>query len=160
MNGTGDVIAATALAVIRPCRADDLEAVVALLAADILGSGREAAADIGAYREAFAEIDADPRNTVYVAVEEDRIVGCYQLTIIPNLTFAGGRRALIEGVRIAAGCRGSGLGQQMIRHAIERARAAGCRMVQLTSNKQRADALRFYERLGFQASHVGFKLYL
>ena len=146
---------------IRPCRADDLEQVIGLLADDMLGAGREARdADVAPYRAAFSEIEADPRNTVYVAEAEGRIVGCYQITIIPNLSFQGGRRAQIEGVRVTGEMRGRGLGEQLMRHAIEIAREHGCRIVQLTSNRERSDALRFYERLGFGPSHVGFKLYL
>ena len=146
---------------IRPCHNEDLEQVVALLADDDLGATRESAdSDMAAYAEAFQEIDSDPRNTVFLAVGDGRILGCYQLTIIPNLTFEGGRRALIEGVRVAEGARGQGIGEKMMAHAISVARDENCRIVQLTSNKQRSDALRFYERLDFIPSHVGFKLYL
>ena len=146
---------------IRPARAEDLGAVVRLLADDVLGAGREdAAANLARYETAFAEIDADPRNTVYVAERGSEIIGCYQLTIIPNLSFTGSRRAQIEGVRVAASARGLGLGEQLMRHAIDRARAEGCGLVQLTSNNERPDALRFYERVGFKPTHTGFKLYL
>lgn len=146
---------------IRPCREEDLEHVVALLADDELGSGRESATtNAAAYADAFRDIDQDPRNTVFLAEGDGRVLGCYQLTIIANLTFEGGRRALIEGVRVAEFARGKGIGEKMMDHAIAIAREQSCRIVQLTSNKQRSDALRFYERLGFIPSHVGFKLYL
>lgn len=146
---------------IRPARAEDLERVVALLSDDFLGATRESAnSDLAPYIEAFADIEADPRNMVYVAEQGGRILGCYQLTIIPNLTFGGGRRALIEGVRVAESSRGSGIGRRMIEHAVDIARAEQCRIVQLTSNKKREDTLRFYEKLGFEPSHIGFKLYL
>lgn len=146
---------------IRPCTLDDLDAVVALLANDLLGAGREAAgADLASYRQAFAEIEADPRNTVYVAEQGGQVVGCYQLSIIPNLTFEGGWRAQIEGVRVCADARGAGVGEQLMRHAIAIAGQEKCRLVQLTSNRTRDGALRFYERHGFEPTHVGFKLYL
>lgn len=147
--------------IIRPCRAEDLRQVVQLLADDVLGAGREeAGSDISPYEQAFEEIDADPRNTVYVAEKSGDIVGCYQLTIIPNLSLRGGRRAQIEGVRVAASARGHGLGERLMRHAIDLAQGEGCVLVQLTSNSEREDALRFYERLGFKPTHTGFKLYL
>ena len=146
---------------IRAGRAADLGAVVQLLADDVLGAGREdAAANLARYEAAFAEIDADPRNTVYVAARDGEVVGCYQLTIIPNLSFKGARRAQIEGVRVAASARGLGLGEQLMRHAVDQAKAEGCGLVQLTSNNERPDALRFYERVGFKPTHTGFKLYL
>lgn len=146
---------------IRPCREDDLPTVVAMLADDVLGAGREAAgADPAAYEDAFAEIEAQPGNTVYVAEQDGEVVGCFQLTLIPNLSFEGGKRAQIEGVRVAAAARGQGLGEAMMAFAISKAREEGCRMVQLTSNRKREDALRFYERLGFEPTHIGFKLYL
>jgi ribosomal protein S18 acetylase RimI-like enzyme len=147
--------------VIRAAREADLEAIVALLADDILGAGREkAGADLGTYRRAFEEISADPGSEVYVAEYSGRIVGCYQFTVIPNLSLKGARRAQIEGVRVADEMRGQGLGERLMQHAIELAREAGCGLVQLTSNNQREAALRFYERLGFEPSHTGFKMYL
>jgi len=140
---------------------DDLERIVEMLADDTLGSLREGTAeDLHVYRRAYLEIDADPRSCVYVVEENGCVVGCYQLTIIPNLTLRGTRRAQIEGVRVAQERRGRQLGGLLMRHAIDRARDEGCGLVQLTSNAQRDGALQFYERLGFQPSHVGFKLYL
>ena len=95
-----------------------------------------------------------------VGVDADGIIGTMQLSYIPNLTFQGATRCQIEGVRIADRVRGQGLGQQMIRWAVERARENGCGIVQLPSNKARDRAIVFYEALGFQTSHVGFKMYL
>jgi GNAT superfamily N-acetyltransferase len=139
---------------------DDLPAVVALLADDELGRQRERVGDplLAAYVEAFEEIDADPRQLLTVAVLDGRIVGTLQLTFLPYLTHQGGERALIEAVRVAADVRGEGIGRAMLDWAIDQARGRGCRMVQLTTDKQRADARRFYESLGFQATHEGMKL--
>ena len=147
---------------IRPCASqDDLAHVVALLSSDVLGAKREGTSEeLAPYAKAFAEIDADPNNTVYVVEDAGQVIGCYQLTFIPNLSFMGGKRAQIEGVRVADHARGRGIGEKMMAHAIDKAREAGCRMVQLTSNRQRDDALRFYERLGFEPTHIGFKYYL
>jgi GNAT superfamily N-acetyltransferase len=111
-----------------------------------------------AYAEAFAAIAADPNNRLIVADDEGAVVGCLQLTFIPGLTYTGGWRAQIEGVRIARSHRGRGLGRAMFEWAIGEARGRGCRLVQLTTNKARPDALRFYENLGFVASHEGLKL--
>lgn len=138
----------------------DLAAVVALLADDPLGATRESpGAELPpAYAEAFAAIAADPNNRLIVADDEGAVVGCLQLTFIPGLTYTGGWRAQIEGVRIARSHRGRGLGRAMFEWAIGEARGRGCRLVQLTTNKARPDALRFYENLGFVASHEGLKL--
>ena len=151
----------------RAATSDDLPHVVRLLAEDDLGSQRENYTEPlpQSYYDAFTAIDASPLNELIV-VEADgaqagkSIIGTLQLTFIPNIAFQGGTRALIEGVRVDQAYRGQGIGQQLIEWAIERARTEGCHMVQLAMNKQRADALRFYERLGFTASHEGFKLYL
>ena len=113
-----------------------------------------------AYVAAFEAIAADPHNEVLVGEDTDGIFGTMQLTFIANLTLQGTTRCQIEGVRIAERARGHGLGQQMIRWAIDRARTRGCCIMQLTSNKARERAIAFYEQLGFEASHVGFKLYL
>lgn len=143
----------------RPAVAGDLEAILSLLADDPLGSSREEPGPPvpQVYREAFEEIDGDPNNELLLAVEGDRIVGVLQITFIPGLSRRGARRALLEGVRVAADRRGRGVGEAMIEVALSRARARGCALAQLTSDKRRADALRFYERLGFEASHEGFK---
>lgn len=146
----------------RAAEPADLAAVVLLLADDPLGATREqAGAGLDpAYPKAFAAIQADPNNRIIVAVQGTRVVGCLQLTLIPHLTHTGGWRGQIEGVRVAVDCRGQGIGQQLLRHAIAQAAAAGCRLVQLTSDRSRVAAGRFYERLGFVPSHVGYKLAL
>ncbi|GMQ46239.1 hypothetical protein VB10N_12380 [Vibrio sp. 10N] len=108
----------------------------------------------------MAAIEQDPNNELWVVESESQVVGMLQLTFIPYLTHIGSWRCLIEGVRIAKKIRGQGLGEKMFVHAIGRARERGCNLVQLTSDKQRPDALRFYEKLGFVASHEGFKLAL
>lgn len=140
----------------------DLITLVGMLADDELGQRREAFGDPlpASYGEAFAAIDADPNQELVVACLGDELVGMMQLTFIPYLTYRGGWRCLIEGVRVAVSQRGKGIGNQMFRWAIERASERGCHLVQLTSDKQRPDAIRFYEGLGFTATHEGMKLHL
>lgn len=126
---------------------------------------REKSEDLGpplprAYLDAFEAMDRDPDNTLLVAEQDGRVVGTFQLTIIQHLMYRGGRIAQIEAVRVDAPLRGQGIGESMMRWAIEEARKRGCVRVQLTSNKQRLAAHRFYARLGFAASHEGFKLFL
>ncbi|MGW1592493.1 N-acetyltransferase family protein [Streptomyces sp. NPDC002343] len=143
---------------IRAATADDLPAIVAMLADDPLGAQRESPDDLTPYRTALERLAADPNQHLVVAVREGRVIGTLQLTIIPGLSHRGATRALIEAVRIHADERGSGLGSRLIEWAIGTSRRLDCRMVQLTSDKTRTDAHRFYERLGFTASHEGFKL--
>lgn len=133
-----------------------------MLAEDVLGATRERFESPlpASYSQAFEEIDADRNNELVVACLDDAVVGVLQLTFIPYLTHQGSRRALIEGVRVARTHRSSGLGTRLFEWAIERARERGCRMVQLTTDKSRPDAKRFYEALGFVASHEGMKLTL
>jgi len=140
----------------------DLPAIINLLADDFLGGGREAAGadDMAAYRTAFGAIEASPDNRLIVACRGERVVGNFQLTFIPGLSFTGGKRAQIEAVRVDSGERGNGIGGQMIQYGIAAARLEKCCLVQLAMNKQRTDTLRFYKRLGFEASHEGFKLML
>jgi GNAT superfamily N-acetyltransferase len=140
----------------------DLPALVAMLAEDALGATREDPSSPldPRYLEAFGHIDADPNNALTVVEENGALIGMLQLTFIPYLTHTGSWRCLIEGVRIHRDHRGRGLGSEFIRWAIERARERDCSIVQLTSDKQRPDALRYYESLGFTASHEGFKLRL
>ena len=147
---------------IRPARREDVPAMVTLLADDPIGSGREEPGDPlpAAYWQAFAEIAAQPGNMLLVAEVGSAVVGCLQLTVIPGLSRRGTKRAQIEGVRIASSHRGAGIGERLLRHAIELARQSGCGLIQLTSDNSRADARRFYERLGLVASHVGMKLSL
>jgi GNAT superfamily N-acetyltransferase len=144
---------------IRRARASDVEEIVAMLADDPLGATRERPGD-PRYAEAFAELDADPRQLLAVAEAGGAVVGTLQLTFIPGLSRVGATRAQIEAVRVRADQRGAGLGQRLIEWAVGEARRRGCVLVQLTSDASRADAHRFYERLGFRASHVGMKLVL
>ncbi|MFD8223764.1 GNAT family N-acetyltransferase [Streptomyces massasporeus] len=143
---------------IRAAVADDVPAIVAMLADDPLGAQRESPDDLAPYLSALERLSADPNQRLVVAVREDRVVGTLQLTIVPGLSRRGATRSIVEGVRIHADERGSGLGTELIEWAIEESRLQGCQLVQLTSDKTRADAHRFYERLGFTASHTGFKL--
>ncbi|MBW3604512.1 MAG: GNAT family N-acetyltransferase [Actinobacteria bacterium] len=147
---------------IRNATRDDVAAVVRLLAADQLGAQREDADGPldPAYLDGFAAIDEDANNRLVVLVDGDEVIGALQLTFIPSLTFRGGWRAQIEAVRVAADRRGSGAGRRMLQWAIDTARDHGCFLVQLTTNTQRRDARRFYESLGFTATHLGMKLYL
>lgn len=147
---------------IRNVRAADLPAIVALLADDVNGVRREdpSLPLDPAYEAAFTAIDADPNQELIVAEQGDRIVGTLQLSYLPGLGFKGAWRGQIESVRIASDLRGKGLGEQLITWAVERCRARGCRLVQLTSQANRLDAHRFYTRLGWDQSHLGFKLSL
>ncbi|MFI8262218.1 MULTISPECIES: GNAT family N-acetyltransferase [unclassified Streptomyces] len=145
---------------IRPATEEDLPAIVAMLADDPLGATRESPDDLTPYLAAFRRLADDPHQHVVVAVREGRVVGTLQLTIVPGLSRKGATRSIIEGVRVHADERGSGLGTRFIQWAIEESRRENCRLVQLTSDATRIDAHRFYERLGFTASHVGFKLSL
>jgi GNAT superfamily N-acetyltransferase len=142
---------------IRRAVAADVPAIVAMLADDPLGAARERPGD-PSYAEAFAEIDSDPRQVLAVAANGGEVVGTLQLTFIPGLSRLGSTRALIEAVRVRSDQRGSGLGGDLVRWAIETARARGAALVQLTTDASRVDAHRFYERLGFVATHVGMKL--
>lgn len=146
----------------RSAKVEDLESLVALLSSDPLGSKREDSTVPlnGAYIIAFEAIVRDPNNELLVVELEGSLVGMLQITFIPYLTHIGSWRCLIEGVRIHSGFRGQGFGEKMFEHAIKLAKNKGCNMVQLTSDKQRPDAIRFYEKLGFKATHEGFKLAL
>ncbi|KUN24341.1 GNAT family acetyltransferase [Streptomyces antibioticus] len=143
---------------IRAAGSDDVAPIVAMLADDPLGAQRESPNDLAPYLTALERLSADPNQHLVVAVREGRVVGTLQLTIIPGLSRRGSTRSIIEGVRVHADERGSGLGTQLIEWAIEESRRQNCQLVQLTSDATRTDAHRFYERLGFEASHVGFKL--
>jgi GNAT superfamily N-acetyltransferase len=145
---------------IRPAEAGDVPVIVAMLADDPLGAQRESPDDLAPYLAALKRLAADPNQHLVVAVREGRVVGTLQLTIIPGLSRRGATRSIVEGVRIHADERGSGLGTQLIEWAIDESRRQDCQLVQLTSDQTRTDAHRFYERLGFTASHVGFKLAL
>ena len=148
---------------IRTARREDLGAIVALLADDDLGRQREAADSMTdpAYLRAFDQIDRDPRNELLVVDDEEGgVAATLQLTYVPSLTHRGGERAQVEGVRVASSHRGKGTGHLLLGWVVERTRERGCRMVQLTADKRRPDALRFYESLGFEATHEGMKLRL
>jgi len=147
---------------IRRAEVADLPAIIAMLADDELGSAREDASVPLAqtYLDAFAAIDADPNQFLAVMADDAEIIGTLQITFLAGLSLRGARRGQIEAVRIAADRRGERLGQRLFDWAIEKCRERGCRVVQLTTNKTRLDAHRFYERLGFKASHIGYKLEL
>ncbi|WP_371670317.1 GNAT family N-acetyltransferase [Streptomyces sp. NBC_00289] len=145
---------------IRPATKDDIAAIVAMLANDPLGAQRESPDDLTPYLAALERLSSDPNQHLVVAVRAGRVVGTLQLTVIPGLSRRGSTRSVIEGVRIHTDERGSGLGTLFIEWAVDESRRQGCQLVQLTSDATRTDAHRFYERLGFTASHVGFKLQL
>ena len=146
---------------IRAATADDLPFIVAIGLADtMVPLDDDPEATDPAYAAALAAIDADPNQELLVAQHEGERVGTFQLTYTPGIMRRGMWRGTIEGVHIVPEQRSAGLGSEMMRWAIERCRERGCGVVQLTSNKKRVDAHRFYERLGFAKSHEGFKLYL
>jgi GNAT superfamily N-acetyltransferase len=147
---------------IRRATAADLPAIVAMLADDPLGATREdpSLPLAPGYLAAFAAIGADPNQFLAVAERDGAVIGTMQLSFLPGLSHKGAWRGQIEAVRVAAPARGSGLGQRMIEWAIAQCRARGCKLVQLTTDKSRKDAHRFYDRLGFRASHEGYKLTL
>lgn len=140
----------------------DVPAIVALLADDVLGATREnpQEADLEPYFTAFADIQADPNQFLCVARLGGEVAGTLQLSFIPGLSRGGAKRGQIEAVRVASSRRGHGLGEKLITWAVEKCRERGCSLVQLTTDVRRDDAHRFYERLGFSASHTGFKLEL
>ncbi|MCL7379545.1 MULTISPECIES: GNAT family N-acetyltransferase [unclassified Streptomyces] len=143
---------------IRSAAPDDIPAIVAMLADDPLGAQRESPDDLTPYTEAYERLARDPNQHIVVAELDGRIVGTLQLTIIPGLSRRGATRSIIEAVRVHADARGSGLGTRFIEWAVDESRRQGCQLIQLTSDASRTDAHRFYERLGFTASHVGFKM--
>jgi GNAT superfamily N-acetyltransferase len=146
----------------RDARADDVASIVRLYADDHLGSTRETVTEPPAteYLRAFRQIELDPRHRIVVVEEGDEMVATLQLSFLPHLVLLGGERAQIEAVRVRSDRRGNGVGEAVITWAISEARAHGCRLVQLTTNSSRTDARRFYERFGFEASHLGMKLAL
>jgi len=146
----------------RAATVDDLAAVLALLVDDDLGKLRE---DVGpplnpSYLAAFEAIERDPNQLLAVADQDGEVVGCLQITFVPGLSRLGMWRGQIEAVRVAAAQRGSGVGRAMMLWAIEQCRARGCGLVQLTTDKRRTAAQRFYASLGFEATHEGMKLSL
>jgi ribosomal protein S18 acetylase RimI-like enzyme len=146
----------------RRAASDDLPAIVALLADDPIGGGRES---VGVhldprYAVAFAAIERDPNQLLAVAERGGKVIGVLQLSFIPGLTRRGMWRGQIEGVRVAPAERGAGIGRAMLLWGIEECRKRGCGLIQLTSDKRRSDAHAFYEALGFRATHEGYKLML
>jgi GNAT superfamily N-acetyltransferase len=141
---------------------EDIAAVVALLAADPLGGQREAKSSEPdhRYQQAFAQIDRDPNQELWVVKDKSGdIIGCFQLSFLQYLTYHGGLRAQIEGVRVKETVRGQGLGKEMFEWAIARSKEKGAHLLQLTTDKKRPEALKFYLKLGFVASHEGMKLH-
>ncbi|WP_230531094.1 GNAT family N-acetyltransferase [Microvirga roseola] len=145
--------------VIREARAEDLEAIIRLHEEDALGSHGDvwSPETRPAYEAAFAAIERSPENRLFVALDGGEIVGTFQLTFIPNLTGRGALRVKVESVKVKAARRSGGIGARIMAFAEEHARANGAAMLELTSNKTRKNAHRFYERLGFERSHEGFK---
>lgn len=157
--GTGlptELLLPSGAASLRRAVREDLPALVALLADDVLGATRESA-DLRPYERAFAAVDADPAHVLVVAEVDGEVVGTLQLTVLPGLSRRGALRAQLEAVRVAAPHRSSGLGGALVTWAGEEARRRGCALVQLTTDARREDAHRFYARLGYEPSHVGFK---
>lgn len=145
----------------RAARAD-LPDVVRMLADDDLGSQRERAVDPlpDSYYSAFEQIENDPNHELIVAEREGEVIGTLHLMFLPSVSFQGGLRAQVESVRVDKSFRSQGIGREMMRWSIERARQRGARVVQLTTHRTRLDAHRFYERLGFEGTHLGMKLSL
>lgn len=146
--------------IIRSATRADLDAIVELIFDDELGQTRDAPVVDEAYEKAFADIQADARNDMIVGEDDGVIVGCLQITYIPGLGRHGAERSLVEMVRVRSDRRSQGLGRELIVWAIDQAKARGCGLVQLTTDKRRQAAHRFYQRLGFVASHEGMKLTL
>lgn len=152
-----------ATVVLRRAVSQDISAIVELLAADELGATRDGVAaeeDLEPYLRAFDAIDADPAHLLVVAVDDEQVLATMQLTFLPGLARRGARRAQLEAVRVRQDYRSLGLGAALVRWAIAEARRRQCALVQLTTDNSRADAHRFYQRLGFVASHQGLKLAL
>jgi ribosomal protein S18 acetylase RimI-like enzyme len=145
---------------IRRAHRNDVTAIVAMLADDPLGRARERLDDPlpASYFAAFERLDADANITLVVAEEGGKVVGCLQLCILPGLSSQGASRGLLEDVRVASDRRSRGIGEKLVRWAVDEARGKGCKLVELLTHHTRADAQRFYERLGFARSHVGMTI--
>jgi ribosomal protein S18 acetylase RimI-like enzyme len=145
---------------IRRARRDDVATIIAMLADDHLGRARERLEDPlpAVYFEALERIERDSNIELMVAEEAGRVVGCLQLCTLPGLSSQGASRGLIEDVRVASDRRSRGIGEQLVRWAVERSRSRGCKVVELLTHHTRVDAQRFYERLGFARSHVGMTI--
>ena len=146
----------------RLARQADVPAIVRMLAEDELGSQRERFETPlpQAYYTAFEAIQADPNQELIVAELAGEVIGTLQLMYLPSLSYQGGTRTQVESVRVTQGLRNKGIGAEMMKWAIERARQRGCHLMQLTSHKSRTEAHRFYEKLGFTKSHIGMKINL
>ncbi|EJV72253.1 GNAT family acetyltransferase [Bacillus mycoides] len=146
----------------RIATVDDLDEIVKMLADDVLGNKRERYETPlpDSYIRAFHAINRDPNNELIVACDGTEVIGLQQITFTPYIARQGGWRATIEGVRTASSKRGKGIGSKLIKWAIQRAKLRGCHLVQLTTDKERQEALQFYKKLGFRDSHEGLKLLL
>ena len=146
----------------RQATQSDLSEIVRMLADDFLGQTRERYENPlpESYLKAFAEIEADNNNELIVAENDGEVIGTLQITFTPSISFQGGKRATVESVRVDEKYRGQGIGKEMMKWAIERAKQENCISMQLTTNLERTDAHRFYENLGFKGSHLGMKLKL
>lgn len=142
---------------LRRAGPEDVVPIVAMILDDQISASREIP-DLGPYEDAFRRIDGDPAQLLLAAGLDGEVVGTLQLTVIPGLARAGALRAQIEAVRVRADLRSRGIGEAMVQWAVDEAARRGCALVQLTTDKRRTDAHRFYARLGFTASHEGFKL--
>ena len=153
-------MAANSAVTVRRAQRDDVGTIVAMLADDPLGSGRERIEDPlpPSYYRAFEAVEKDPNIQLVVAEQGGAVVGCLQLCILPGLSSQGASRALIEDVRVATHCRSCGIGEQLVQWAVAQARSRECKLVELLTHNSRVDAQRFYKRLGFQPSHVGMTL--
>jgi GNAT superfamily N-acetyltransferase len=163
VDALATLAAGPAQVTLRRARAEDVSAIVGLIAADQVGASRDGIrddADLAVYQAAFGAIDADPAQLLLVADWDGEVVGTMQLSFLPGLARRGALRAQIEAVRVSSSFRGHGLGAGMMQWAIAEARRRGCALVQLTTDKSRTDAHRFYQRLGFVPSHEGMKLAL
>jgi GNAT superfamily N-acetyltransferase len=140
----------------RPAGSGDVAAVVALLVDDVLGAGREGQ-DLAPYRAALAQMEATPHNRQIVGCRGAAVIATYQIVFLDGLSLGAARRAQIEGVRVAKGLRGQGIGTALMADAEARARAAGCRLIQFTTHASRTRAQAFYAGCGYTPSHIGFK---
>lgn len=146
----------------REATTSDLTSIVALLADDPLGATRETPDEsaLTRYRSAFTAIDGDPNHQLLVVEVSGEVGAVLQLSFLPHLTYSGGWRAQVEGVRVSQALRSQGIGRALLEEAIARAKERGCHLIQLTTDRRRPEALRFYEALGFQSTHEGMKLHL
>ena len=153
-------MAANSAVTVRRAHRDDVGTIVAMLADDPLGSGRERIEDPlpPSYFLAFEAVEKDPNIQLVVAEQGGAVVGCLQLCILPGLSSQGASRALIEDVRVATHCRSRGIGELLVQWAVAQARSRECKLVELLTHNTRVDAQRFYKRLGFLPSHVGMTL--